>query len=630
MRKILAACHTGACFGVPSRGAQANDPRLRLCLQPLEHEAEALAASRSAYVYGASAWLLERAEQCVAEPGGSDDSPASRAIVAAEVQVALANEQQATKLLEVAVATAPAAAPAWQRARLLLLRASLASLRARYADDEAVSREALKLLENGQSSALRGDAEAALAHALAYRGRFPEALTVALQAVSSKTAALGERSLGVASALELEGWMQLEALELEKARVAYQRALSIRETNLGPEHPLTALSWNGIGLVHGQLEDGAQATDAYRRALRSCEAHLGEDHPDVADVLMNLATTYAWAGRIDFARRLAERSLRISNATRGPEHLDTLLGQSFIAPFGLVKDEPGTLEALQRARQALAQRVGADDPGTAWATLRVAWGYAKRGDHAAARREAEGAEKALLKVWPSDSPVLLQARHQLAVSLFALGEVAEAERVAALVMQTVATRHGAGSESWRDYRAAFACSERPPRASQERCPAGTLLVTRDGASGSAAQPSEVCLAPELVRVGEYRACVAGKQCASPIELLDVVEPRPESAPVVGVLAKDAAQYCKLRGLRLPTSAEISLARGSGRDCALDVRKQPVSQQGIRFYAEENNSTSDDRADDAPQRYNSAVRCAATPTLVKLTQPGARPGEQAQP
>ena len=71
VRKILAACQTGACFGAANKGTQVSDPRLSRCLQPLEREAEALASSRSPYVYGASAWLLERAEQCVAEPGGS-------------------------------------------------------------------------------------------------------------------------------------------------------------------------------------------------------------------------------------------------------------------------------------------------------------------------------------------------------------------------------------------------------------------------------------------------------------------------------------------------------------------------------------------------------------------------------
>lgn len=619
LRQVLAACRTGACFAGSDKRAKAVDPRLSRCLQPLEHEAEALAPSSSPYAYAAGLGLLERAEQCVAEPASSDDSPASRAIVSAEVQIDLANAEQATKLIE-AAASEPA--PAWQRARLLLARAGLADLQADNAAEETFSRQALELLENGSNRVLLGVAEQSRAHALGYLGRYLEARRALQRALALEQAALGEHSLSVASALMLEGWTWLEAMEPERARVLYQGALAIREATLGPEHPATALSWNGLGMVYSQLDDLAQASDALRRALRSCEARLGDAHPDVADILLNLANVYAYPGRVDVARRLAERSLRIAKATRGPDHPEVALSMSFVAPFGLVNDEPGTLEALQSARQALQQHIGAKHPNTAWATLRVAWGHAKRGDHAAARREAEAAERVFLEVWPSDSPVLLYPRRQLAVSLFALGEVTEAERVAALVMQTVAARHGAGSKTWHEYRAAFACTDRPPKVSRERCPAGTLLVTR-AADGSDAKPDEVCLAPELVSVAEYRACVASKRCASPFELRDVVEPLADGDPIVGVHVKDAARFCELRGLRLPTSAEVSLARGSGRDCSLDARKQPLSQQGIHFYLNDNGSTSDDRAEGEPQRYNSSVRCAATPTQVTSTQPTGR-------
>jgi hypothetical protein len=68
-----------------------------------------------------------------------------------------------------------------------------------------------------------------------------------------------------------------------------ERALAIRETVLGPDHPDTATSLSNLA---GLLQVRGHFTAArllYERAVAICETALGPDHPDTATILHNLA-----------------------------------------------------------------------------------------------------------------------------------------------------------------------------------------------------------------------------------------------------------------------------------------------------------------------------------------------------
>jgi tetratricopeptide (TPR) repeat protein len=66
----------------------------------------------------------------------------------------------------------------------------------------------------------------------------------------------------------------------EQAKALYQRALSIREQHLGPEHPDTASSLHGLAELYQQQGKYEQAKALYQRALHIREQCLGPDHPE--------------------------------------------------------------------------------------------------------------------------------------------------------------------------------------------------------------------------------------------------------------------------------------------------------------------------------------------------------------
>jgi tetratricopeptide (TPR) repeat protein len=77
--------------------------------------------------------------------------------------------------------------------------------------------------------------------------------------------------------------------DYRQARTLHERALSIREARLGPNHPDTALSLTNLANVLGDQGDLDTARSLYERALTIYETRLGPDHPDTVRMRRNLA-----------------------------------------------------------------------------------------------------------------------------------------------------------------------------------------------------------------------------------------------------------------------------------------------------------------------------------------------------
>ena len=67
--------------------------------------------------------------------------------------------------------------------------------------------------------------------------------------------------------------------ELDAAEVLYRRALSIKETVLGPDHPELATTLNNLGVLCRAQERYAEAKTLHRRALTLLEAAVEPTHP---------------------------------------------------------------------------------------------------------------------------------------------------------------------------------------------------------------------------------------------------------------------------------------------------------------------------------------------------------------
>jgi tetratricopeptide (TPR) repeat protein len=76
-----------------------------------------------------------------------------------------------------------------------------------------------------------------------------------------------------------------------------QRALAIREQQLGAQHPTTANSLNNLAELYQDQSKDEQAEPLYQRALAICERVLGPQHPDTQTVRANYAHLLHTMGR---------------------------------------------------------------------------------------------------------------------------------------------------------------------------------------------------------------------------------------------------------------------------------------------------------------------------------------------
>ena len=95
------------------------------------------------------------------------------------------------------------------------------------------------------------------------------------------------------------------------AQPLLQRALTIREKTLGPDHPETAWSLNELAALLQNKGDNAGAEPLLRRALAIRENVLGPDHPDTATSLNDLAILLDKKGDLTGAEAAFRRAVEL-------------------------------------------------------------------------------------------------------------------------------------------------------------------------------------------------------------------------------------------------------------------------------------------------------------------------------
>ena len=85
----------------------------------------------------------------------------------------------------------------------------------------------------------------------------------------------------------------------EQAIPFAQKALTLGEQELGPEHSYTSTILNNLALLYSNQGRYAEAEPLHRRSLAIREKTLGPEHPHVATTLNNLAELYRAQSRYE-------------------------------------------------------------------------------------------------------------------------------------------------------------------------------------------------------------------------------------------------------------------------------------------------------------------------------------------
>jgi tetratricopeptide (TPR) repeat protein len=239
---------------------------------------------------------------------------------------------------------------------------------------------------------------------------------------------INDRVLGpdhptTATGLNNLGLLLQDLGQLEAARPYLERALAIWEKVLGPDHPYTALGHNNLGLLLRDLGPLEAARPYLERALAIREKVLGPDHPDTATSLNNLGLLLRGLGQLEAARPYLERALAIREKVLGPNHPDTAWS---LTNLGWLLRGLGQLEAarpyLERALTIWEKVLGPDHPNTAYGLNNLGWLLRGLGQLEAARPYLERALAIREKVLGPDHPTTATSLNNLGWLLQGLGQ----------------------------------------------------------------------------------------------------------------------------------------------------------------------------------------------------------------
>ena len=248
------------------------------------------------------------------------------------------------------------------------------------------------------------------------------------QALSIREQNLGTEHPAVAECLANLAELNYYQGKYAQAESLFQRALSIRERILGARHPTVAENLNKLGELSYYQGKYAQAESLYQQALHIREQSLGTEHPAIAEHLHNLGHILYIQGKYTQAEPLLQRALAVSEQALGLEHPNVAyslnsLGNLFRVQGKYTQAEP----LLQRALAMREQVLGLEHPRTAESSANLGLLFCRQGKYALAENRLTQAQAIYEKVLGGDHPNMAALFTDLAELSRILGRYTQAE-----------------------------------------------------------------------------------------------------------------------------------------------------------------------------------------------------------
>ena len=218
-------------------------------------------------------------------------------------------------------------------------------------------------------------------------GRWELAETHCQRAIEVLDQAFADRKPGVeatdvANARDSYGGYFRVRGRLDKALALKEEAFQSVESELGPEHPMTAVFRNNLATVLFDLGRVEEAIDLMRTSLRAIESSLGPESPRTALALSNLGAFLSNLGRYEEAIELLERAVDLRLELYGEDSPQTAWSVSNLAWALLETGELDRAEHLFEQATTIRERtLGPDHPDVTQSLVGLGWTYSDRGQY---------------------------------------------------------------------------------------------------------------------------------------------------------------------------------------------------------------------------------------------------------
>jgi tetratricopeptide (TPR) repeat protein len=205
-------------------------------------------------------------------------------------------------------------------------------------------------------------------------------------------------SNALSEALAARALFLVDTNHIADAEPLLRKALSIRESSLGPNDPLVAGTLNNLAEILRSQNKITEAIPLYERARRIFDTlPTNTNAQERANLLANLGLAYKADGKFTEAKPLLVQALSI-DSSRAPYSLDTAMDLYNLATIHQALNELGEAEIMyHQALPILERKLGTDHPLVATTWKNIGTINSKLGKPAAAESAFKHARSILQK-----------------------------------------------------------------------------------------------------------------------------------------------------------------------------------------------------------------------------------------
>jgi tetratricopeptide (TPR) repeat protein len=219
----------------------------------------------------------------------------------------------------------------------------------------------------------------------------------------------------------------IELGDAAKAVQVLEAAGTTRQARLGPDHPDTLTTLNGLAAAYQAAGKLPEAIALFVQIRDACVKKWEADHPYTLSAMDNLAQAYLEDGKLTEAIALLMQIRDARVKKQGPDHPDTLTTLNSLAlAFQHVGKLPEAIALLEQVRDAFVKRQGADHPDTLTTLNILALAYGEAGELPEAIALFVRVHDARAKKLGADHPDTLDTLNNLAMAYRQAGKVQQA------------------------------------------------------------------------------------------------------------------------------------------------------------------------------------------------------------
>ena len=260
------------------------------------------------------------------------------------------------------------------------------------------------------------------------RGQYTDAELFLQKALTIQEQALEPQHPNIATTLHDLALLYHIQGKYTQAEPLYLRAIELQEQVLGPNHASVATSLNDLAGLYRAQGKFVEADQLYQRALSLREQVLGSVHPRVAESLGDFALLYYDQGKYNQAESMLQRALSIREQTLGPHHPQVAISLNDLALLydkqkKYTQAEPLYLRALATREQIF----GSEHPNVATSLNNLAGLYINQGSYSQATPLLERSLAIREKTLGETHPRVATSLNNLASLYLTQGNYAQAQ-----------------------------------------------------------------------------------------------------------------------------------------------------------------------------------------------------------